>query len=103
MGLEPSLRLARDALSQWSGALRQRIAEPDKRLHVQWSFWLTMTAHVLWPAAWAVAAVFVVGLAKECWDRRYGSGFCFIDMAFNVIGIAAGATLCAVLPKGVFS
>ena len=83
-------------------AFRQRLSEPDKRLHVCWSFWLTLSAHVLWPLAWAVAAVFLVGLIKECWDQRYGSGFCLVDLASNVIGIFAAATLCTLLPRGVF-
>lgn len=83
--------------------LRQRLAEPDKRLHISWSFWLTLCAHILWPAAWAVGAVFLIGLAKEFWDQRYGSGFCLVDLACNLIGILAAAMLCAILPKGVFA
>lgn len=100
---EPCLPGHPAAQPDWLRQARRRLAEPDKRLHVQWSFWLTLAAHVLWPAAWAIGAVFLVGLAKECWDLRYGSGFCRVDLACNLIGIFAAAALCANLPKGVFA
>lgn len=103
MGHEPFFQSIVRCVSEGLTRSRQRLAEPDKRLHIQWSFWLTLAAHVLWPAIWAIGAVFAVGLAKEFWDRCYGSGFCFIDLGCNVIGITAGAVLCAFLPKGVFS
>lgn len=103
MDSEPLHRLLRNQSGRWLRALRRRLGEEDKRLHVRWSFWMTMAGHVLWPAGWAVAVVFIVGLAKEFWDQRYGSGFCFVDLACNLIGIVAAAMLCALLPKGVFS
>lgn len=82
--------------------IRRRLAEPDKRLHIRWSFWLTLCAHVLWPPLWAITTVFLIGLAKEFWDQRYGSGFCLVDLACNLVGILAAAVLCAILPQGVF-
>ena len=41
----------------------------------------------------AFGAVFLIGLAKECWDHFYGSGFCWFDMMGNLIGIAAALAL----------
>lgn len=74
-------------------ALPAKLREEDKGRHMAWSFWLTLAALVLWPAPLAFFAVFLLGLGKECWDARYGSGFCMFDMAGNAIGIAAGQAL----------
>ncbi len=87
----------------WLKRTQQRLAEPDKRLHVSWSFWLTLLAQILWPAGWAIASVFLVGLIKEFWDHRYGSGFCVIDLTCNLLGIFTAVLLCTFLPQEVFS
>lgn len=55
-----------------------------------WSFGLTLGALALWSAALAFTAVLAIGLAKEFWDARYGSGFCWFDMAGNLLGCTAG-------------
>jgi hypothetical protein len=78
------------------------LLERDKQLHMRWSFWMTLAANVLWPPLWAIAAVFALGLTKEFWDHRYGSGFCFIDIACNLIGIAGAIVVVFFLPEGVF-
>ena len=44
----------------------------------------------------AFGVVFLLGLAKEWWDKYYGSGFCFYDMTGNLIGSMAGL-LCGFL------
>ena len=67
-----------------------KLREEDKVKHIVWSFWLTLAALLLWPAPLAFLAVFILGLAKECWDFRYGSGFCLFDMAGNFLGSTAG-------------
>jgi len=67
-----------------------KLQEEDKVRHMVWSFWLTLGALLLWSAPLAFAAVFLLGLAKECWDFRFGSGFCLFDMAGNFIGSTAG-------------
>ncbi len=79
-----------------------KLSEEDKRLHMVWSFWLTITAQILWPAPWAFFAVFSLGFIKECWDYRFGSGFCLFDIMGNLIGITAALTLTRILPSGVF-
>lgn len=70
-----------------------KLREEDKVKHMVWSFWLTLAALVLWSAPVAFLAVFLLGLAKECWDFRYGSGFCLFDMMGNLIGSVAGLIL----------
>lgn len=67
-----------------------KLHEEDKVKHIVWSFWLTLGALLLWSAPMAFTAVFILGLAKECWDFRFGSGFCLFDMAGNFIGSMAG-------------
>jgi hypothetical protein len=67
-----------------------KMMEKDKLQHMRWSFVLVLISNWWWPLAWATIAVFVVGLAKEIWDARYGSGFCFYDLLGNLIGIGLG-------------
>lgn len=64
-----------------------KMREEDKRKHMIWSFWLTCAATFLvMHIGYAFAAVMMLGLCKEIWDARYGSGFCLFDMLANVIG-----------------
>lgn len=81
------------ALRRFLDALPAKLKEEDKGKHMVWSFWLTMLALLMLSAPAALAVVLLIGLAKECWDFRYGSGFCLFDMAANLIGIAAGQLL----------
>ena len=67
-----------------------KLKEEDKIKHIAWSFWLTLGALAVFSAPLAFSAVFLLGLAKECWDLRYGSGFCWFDMTGNLIGSVAG-------------
>lgn len=80
-------------LSQFFLVLPLKLREEDKVKHIVWSFWLTLAALVLWSAPVAFLAVLLLGLAKECWDFRYGSGFCLFDMMGNLIGSVAGLIL----------
>ncbi len=66
-----------------------------------WSFWLTMTALLLWSPLIAFTVVFLLGVGKECWDEWYGSGFCMFDLAGNCLGsfIALG---CGLLTSALF-
>ena len=83
--------------------LSDKLREEDKRLHIAWSFWLTLSALILWPALWAFAAVFLLGFAKECWDRRYGSGFCLFDLLANFVGSSFAMILAGILPGTLFN
>lgn len=79
-----------NSLCQFFMKLPTKLREEDKVKHMVWSFWLTLAALMVWPALLACAAVFLLGLAKECWDYRYGSGFCVFDMMGNFLGSLGG-------------
>jgi hypothetical protein len=70
--------------------LAVKLREEDKIKHMVWSFWLTLMALAVLSPVLAFGAVFLLGLAKEWWDKYYGSGFCFYDMTGNLIGSLAG-------------
>ncbi len=73
--------------------LPKKLREEDKVQHMTWSFGLLLGALFFMSPLQAFAAVMLVGLAKEFWDLRYGSGFCLFDMVGNLIGCLAGLTL----------
>jgi hypothetical protein len=74
-------------------ALPFKLREEDKIKHMAWSFCLTLMALAVLSPVLAFGAVFLIGLAKECWDHFYGSGFCWFDIVGNLIGIAAALAL----------
>ncbi len=81
------------SLHQFFLDLPLKLREEDKVKHMVWSFWLTLAALMVTSVLLAFMAVFLLGLAKECWDARYGSGFCWFDMTGNLIGSVAGLLL----------
>jgi len=79
--------------------------EYDKRQHFFYSLVLMLAASVFWGAMLGALIVALIGLAKECWDHFWGSGYCWLDMLANMLGIlAAGLIYCAgwVLLKGLY-
>lgn len=76
-----------------------KLKEEDKIKHMVWSFWLTLGALAVFSPALAFSVVFLLGLVKECWDLRYGSGFCWFDMMGNLIGSLAGLACGFVISK----
>ncbi|MDD2777151.1 MAG: hypothetical protein PHU06_14460 [Gallionella sp.] len=82
--------------------LPTKLTEEDKHLHIVWSFGLLLIARYLWPAPWAFLIVFSIGLAKEFWDVRWGSGFCFYDIVANLLGSSSALMLTATLPDSFF-
>lgn len=74
-------------LLQFAVALPNKLYEYDKRLHFAWSFWLTVFFRLIWPTEWSLLFVVLLGVGKECWDHRYGSGFCLYDLTANLVGI----------------
>jgi hypothetical protein len=70
--------------------LSLKLRQQDKVRHMVWSFWLTLVALSVLSVSFALALVLGLGLAKEIWDSRYGSGFCWFDMIGNVLGVAIG-------------
>lgn len=79
-------------LSPWV-LLRDLCQQSDKRKHMGWSCALLLAALTVLPLAGALALVFAIGLAKECWDARYGTGFCWYDLLSNCIGMLAALLL----------
>ena len=77
-------------LRQFFMALPFKLREEDKIKHMVWSFCLTLMALAVLSPVLAFGVVFLLGLAKEWWDKYYGSGFCFYDMTGNLIGSLAG-------------
>ena len=63
-----------------------KVREEDKRLHFIWSFWLMVSASLLWPELTALYITLFIGFLKEVWDELYGSGFCFYDLIANLLG-----------------
>ena len=89
------------SLHHFFSHLCAKLREEDKIKHRVWSFWLPLGALVLFSAPLAFGLVFLVGLGKECWDFRYGSGFCWFDMTGNLIGSLAGL-VCGFLISKIF-
>ena len=83
-------------LRQFFMALPVKLREEDKIKHMVWSFWMTLIALLVLSPVVAFGVVFLLGLAKEWWDKYYGSGFCFYDMTGNLIGSLIGL-LCGFL------
>lgn len=67
--------------------------EYDKRQHFFYSLVLMLAASVFWGAVPGALVVALIGLAKECWDHFWGSGYCWLDMLANMLGIVAGGIL----------
>lgn len=71
-------------LVPWLVAL---LSQPDKQQHVACSFVIYLVACAVTPVAVALALTLLVGLAKEVWDKYYGTGFCYYDLLSNCIGV----------------
>ena len=78
------------SISKFFFHLPQKVREKDKIQHMAWSFVLLLLALFFMSPLRAFIAVLLVGMAKEFWDLRYGSGFCLYDMVGNVIGCLGG-------------
>jgi hypothetical protein len=70
-----------------------KLREVDKVQHMAWSFGLLLGALLFMSPLRALAAILLVGLAKELWDLRFGSGFCVYDMVGNLIGCLGALAL----------
>ena len=68
----------------------EKIREQDKIKHfavcflLQWLFlpWMSLAS--------SIVITSLIGLAKEFWDQRYGTGFCWYDMLANALGMVCG-------------
>lgn len=64
---------------------------------------MLLAAHFLRSAQWAIAAVFLIGFAKECWDSRFDSDFCFFDIFANIMDNSAALLFTLALPTTLFA
>ena len=69
------------------------LAQPDKQQHVACSFVIYLAACVLVPVGVALTLTLLVGLAKEVWDKYYGTGFCYYDLLSNCIGVGLAVSV----------
>lgn len=67
--------------------------EKDKLMHFTVSMLIFLFLFRFRTTFWAAAAAMAVGTAKEIWDCKYGSGWCWKDLAADVAGIAVGILL----------
>ncbi len=67
--------------------------EPDKLQHLLISLVLIQLLCVLFGMVASLLICILIGLLKEVWDHVYGSGFCWRDMLFNLVGAGLGLTL----------
>ncbi len=67
-----------------------KLKESDKLKH----FWVCFFLQIFflpWLSVLAsIGLALLIGILKECWDQRFGSGFCWYDMLANILGIGAG-------------
>ena len=70
--------------------LLAKLRETDKRKHFWVCFCLQLVFLPWLPLLESVGLALLIGTLKECWDQRYGSGFCWYDMLANILGIVAG-------------
>jgi hypothetical protein len=64
------------------------MTEEDKLKHLHYSFWISVVALLFVSELNAFSLSFAIGILKEIWDKYYGSGFCYFDIAANCIGIS---------------
>ena len=61
----------------------------DKWLHLIYSAAIFSVFSTLFTTVTAIAISFLIGLLKEIWDWRYGTGFCLYDVLANIVGITS--------------
>lgn len=74
-----------------------KLGEPDKLKHFWVCFFLQIVFLPLLSVSASIGLTLLIGTLKECWDQRYGSGFCWYDMLANILGIAAGVIIYVLL------
>lgn len=74
-------------------ALLVKLGETDKLKHFGVCFVLQLVFLPWLSVLASIGLALLIGTLKECWDQRYGSGFCWYDMLANVLGIGAGVAV----------
>lgn len=71
----------------------EKICEIDKQKHIVVSFIIMMVSLCFFSILSSIFFTITIGIAKEIWDKNYGSGFCWYDMLANGLGIAIALIL----------
>lgn len=69
------------------------LAQRDKQQHIVCSFAIYILFVSCSPVWLALVMTLLIGLAKEVWDKYYGSGFCYYDLLSNCIGVGLAMPL----------
>lgn len=67
--------------------------ETDKQQHILVSCIIMMACLVFMTFIPSFIVTFAIGIAKEIWDKIYGTGFCWYDMLGNMVGIVVAIAL----------
>lgn len=64
-----------------------RLSETDKHQHIAVSCAIMMTSLFFMGVMSSFVITFAIGIIKEIWDKKYGSGFCWYDVLANTVGM----------------
>lgn len=67
--------------------------ETDKRQHIMVSCVIMLISLLFLAVMSSFILTFAIGMAKEIWDKYYGSGFCWYDILANSLGIVLAIVL----------
>lgn len=95
--LQRTIKAKYQQLYFFLSCLPRKLQEEDKIQHMKWSLGLFVGAYLIMSTALAFSLVMCIGLLKEFWDSRFGSGFCYFDMTGNLVGCFAGIILTSAL------
>jgi hypothetical protein len=94
-----------DISAQLGRCMNKLVREQDKRRHVVCTMALMLYFYLTFgnlPVA--LGATLLTGWIKELFDERFGSGFCWYDIAANTVGATIAclmlASLGALAPQG---
>lgn len=67
--------------------------ETDKQQHIMASCVIMLISLLFMAVMPSFILTFAIGIAKEIWDKYYGSGFCWYDILANSLGIVLAIVL----------
>lgn len=77
--------------------IQEKVHEKDKQQHFVISFLITIISLFLMSVLNTMVFVITIGVLKEIWDSYKGTGFCWIDMLSNMIGMLSGIIVMLVI------
>jgi len=76
-----------------SNRILQTLSETDKQQHIMVSCMIMLISFFFLAVIPSLVLTFAIGIAKEIWDKNYGSGFCWYDILANSLGIVLAIVL----------